>query len=176
MPVVLSVSIYIYAKKEYFMKQSRIEKTAEITKDTLSLGNPDALIFFMSVGTMFWGAWLMAPWNVFQATTNFVLLDGSLFPEFVWGFIFFVAGLLKFITWANHHFSGRVHMAHVIMNFVLFFLWGVVAGSVIMENWHSTGTPVYTFFSIASLWATSVRLAQLRVQKKRDEGDLNGRQ
>ncbi len=136
------------------------------TKNFLAFGDPDALIFFLAITGIFWGFWLAAPWEVFKATTTFLLMDGTLLSEMAWGFLFMSVHLSKLFFWAKYHRTGVPSWSQVASSFAMFILWAMVAATVILTNWQSTATPVYTFFSLASIWTTSQRLVDINKRRR----------
>lgn len=142
--------------------------------DLLVYGNPDALVFFMGLGAIFWGAFLWLPsalalvcswlgicppyelWSTFGSspTYNFMARIGA---EWKWGAVLTGCAFIKLLVL----FYADRHVVKIAANGVMFGVWSFVWVSVILGNPASTGLITYFFFALASLWCMIRRTMQL---------------
>lgn len=126
------------------------------TRSLLVDGETDITAFWVSTGAIFWGLWLLT-FGSFEGTVTYSMLS-TLASERVWGSAIFSVGVLKYLALM---FNVDLRF-RVILDFLMFTLWTLVAISFMVGYWRGTATIVYTFFSLASLWIMTRRLAQLR--------------
>lgn len=105
---------------------------------------------YLSLQAVMFGLWLLAPWDTFAALP--VAYDAlMLLPEWVWGMLFTIHGVLHLTALDRGDMRMRRRGTSVTI-----LLWGTVLCGFVSAAALSTATPMYAMPVLAGIWAHNV--------------------
>lgn len=114
--------------------------------------------FWSGLGAVGWGGFLLIPQaGTFAAAPSFAQM-ATIAPEWVWGLVMFVGGLLQWLAVFREYTRLRL-----ITSFCALLSWGFIAGLIAYSNPYSTGIVTYgVLLTGMNLWS-HLRLSPRRL-------------
>ncbi len=114
--------------------------------------NPRPLEFILAIQAIFYGGWLLLPWDTFGAFPTYSVMK-SIAPEAAWGAVIFGVGVIQFFGL----FSDRVKLRRVL-GFLDLFLW-LMVDLALWASGSPSIAPIFVFTSVVAAALVNIGLA-----------------